>query len=155
MGPKPHDSGGIELECVQNQQPSTERSEYKIPVESHILPLLQQLCWDHMELGSTQCLLFVFQVRLWRWEGGGHTWRNGILLLCNHTPLCPALPCTPRCAAPAHASTSFLCSHITLKLVTPQEKKDTRCWNGCFHGHNLHSDNVGEGGGVGWWETGS
>lgn len=121
MGPKPQDSGGIELECVQNQQPSTERSEYKIPVESHILPLLQQLCWDHMELGSTQCLLFVFQVRLWRWEGGGHTWRNGILLLCNHTPLCPVLH--PRCAVrTAHANTSFLCSHITLKLVIPQEK---------------------------------
>lgn len=25
-------------------------------------------------------------------------------------------------------------------------KKDPRSWSGCFHGHNLHSDNEGGGG---------
>lgn len=47
--------------------------------------------------------------------------RDGMESSCCATTPHPALPCTP--IAPAHASTSFLCSHITLKLVTPQERK--------------------------------
>lgn len=143
FGPKPHDSSSIDLGCVQNQLPSTERYECKIPIETRILPLLPQLCWNHIDLHSTLCLLLVFQVRLWRWEGGGHTWWNGIFLLCNHTPPCPALH--PHCACPCQHFLPMFSHHTQTGDTTG--KKDTRCWNGCFHGHNLHSDNMGEGGG--------
>lgn len=67
--------------------------------------------------------------------------RDGMetVLLCSHTPPRP----TPRACPRQHFLPKFL-HHSQTGDTTG--KKDPRSWNGCFHGHNLHSDSVGGGG---------